>query len=60
MVNDHCALLYGGEQSGSGKTNDVYKLDLSKMVSYMCIVLIECCVVLIIHYALCNNYYNNG
>ena len=33
MVDDHRAILFGGYQPGRGKSNDVYVLDLSRMVS---------------------------
>ena len=33
MVNESHAVLFGGFHSGSGWTNDVYMLDLSRMVS---------------------------
>ena len=33
MVDESHAVLFGGDHSGSGRTNDVYMLDLSRMVS---------------------------
>ena len=33
MVDESHAVLFGGFQSDSGRTNDVYMLDLSRMVS---------------------------
>ena len=36
MVDESHAVLFGGFHSGSGYTNDVYMLDLSRMVSCTC------------------------
>ena len=33
MVDESHAVLFGGYHSGPGRTNDVYMLDLSRMVS---------------------------
>ena len=35
MVDDHHAVLFGGWVPGHGKTNDVYILDLERMVSVL-------------------------
>ena len=34
MIDDHQAVLFGGTQS-TGKSNDVYVLSMTRMVSYM-------------------------
>ena len=35
MVDDHHAVLFGGYVPGQGVTNDVYILDLERMVSVL-------------------------
>ena len=45
MIDDHRAVLFGGEYPGYRKSNDVYILDLRRMVSWTAIILRDSLVV---------------